>query len=298
MIEIAEKHQFYSFDAQGMEPVTRVESGCIVRFHTQDCYAGLLKTEQTRRADIVHLGPPANPTTGPVYVEGAQPGDTLKVEVLAIYPSDHATMRVRPGVGALGDAVEEEHVRIFPINSTEWIDFDGLRVDLRPMIGVIGVAPKEGQWDTDTPYKHGGNMDNRDITAGCTLYFPVHQAGALFGLGDVHAQMGDGEVCICGLEMAATVDVRLSVVKGRQEEWPMWERDGRWSVMCSEKTLDEAAKDARYAMLRFLKKRVDIPNDDLTMLLSLVGDTAVCQVVDPLQTVRFTLRQRIGDVAF
>ena len=78
----------------------------------------------------------------------------------------------------------------------------------------------------------------------------------------------------------------------------MWERDGRWSVMCSEKTLDEAAKDARYAMLRFLKKRVDIPNDDLTMLLSLIGDTAVCQVVDPLQTVRFTLRQRIGDVTF
>ena len=78
----------------------------------------------------------------------------------------------------------------------------------------------------------------------------------------------------------------------------MWERDGRWSVMCSEKTLDEAAKDARYAMLSFLKKRVDIPNDDLIMMLSLVGDTAVCQVVDPLQTVRFTLRQRIGDVTF
>lgn len=298
MKEIGREHQFYSFDAQGMKPVITAVDGEILRFHTQDCYGGLLVNESVRRADIAHLSPVANPTTGPVYVEGTQKGDTLKVEILAIYPGDHGTMRVRCNQGGMGDAVEEEHVRIFPIHSMEWIDFDGLRVALRPMIGVIGVAPEEGQWDTDTPYRHGGNMDNREITAGCTMYFPVHQEGALFGLGDVHGQMGDGEVCICGLEMAATVDVRVSVIKGRQEKWPMWERDGRWSVMCSEKTLDEAAKDARYAMLEFLKKRMEMKNDDLLMLLSLVGDTSVCQVVDPLQTVRFTLRQSVGAIEF
>ena len=166
------------------------------------------------------------------------------------------------------------------------------------MIGVIGVAPEEGCWDTDTPHKHGGNMDNRDIVEGCTLYFPVHVDGAMFGLGDVHGQMGDGEVCICGLEMQATVDVRVSVIKGRQEEWPVWEKDGLWSVMCSADTLDEAAEDARYAMLDFLKARMDMDIHELIMLLSLVGDTAVCQIVDPLVTVRFTLRQSVGDVKF
>ena len=294
MIEITREQQFMSFDAQGMQPVVRVKDGDIIRFHTQDCYGDLLVNEQVRRKDLVGKSPEFNPTTGPVYIEGASKGDTLKVEILRIKPGDHGTMRLTPGSGKLKRDITKEHVRIFPIDNEGYIDFDGLRVALRPMIGVIGVAPEEGCWDTDTPYKHGGNMDNHDIVQGCTMYFPVHQEGAMFGLGDVHGQMGDGEVCICGLEMPATVDVRVSVIKGVQEAWPVWEMDGKWAVMCSAETLDEAAELARYAMLDFLKPRVKMDMHELIMLLSLVGDTAVCQVVDPLVTVRFTLRQGIG----
>ena len=299
MIEITRDKQFMSFDAQGMEPVARAKDGEIIRFHTQDCYGDLLVNEQVRRKDLVGKSPKYNPTTGPVYIEGACKGDTLKVEILSIKPGDHGTMRLTPGSGKLKRDITKEHVRIFPIaEGADSIDFDGVKVKLRPMIGVIGVAPEEGCWDTDTPYKHGGNMDNHDIVEGCTLYFPVHQDGALFGLGDLHGAMGDGEVCICGLEMPATVDVRVSVIKGVQEQWPVWEMDGRWATMCSAETLDEAAEAARYAMLDFLKPRVDMDVHELIMLLSLVGDTSVCQVVDPLLTVRFTLSQSIGDIKF
>lgn len=298
MIEIGREKQFYAFSAGGMQAVATAQDGDVVRFHTQDCYGDLLTGEEVRRADIGDRAPVANPTTGPVWVEGAHPGDTLKVEILSIRPGRCGTMRLTPGVGSLADAVKEEHVRIFPIQEESWVDFDGLRLALEPMIGVIGVAPAQGEFDTDTPHQHGGNMDNRTITAGCTLYFPVHQEGAYFGLGDVHGLMGDGEVCICGLEMAAQVDVRLSVIHGRQEPCPIWEKDGLWSTMWSEKTLDEAARGARYALLDFLRPRAGIPENELILLLSLIGDLAVCQVVDPLQTVRFTLRKPLPGVEF
>ena len=298
MIEIGKEHQFMWFSHTGMEAVTSVKDGETVRFHTVDCYGDLLVNEAVRRKDLIGISPEFNPTTGPVFVEGAQPGDTLKVEILSITPADHGTMRLTPGHGGLGEAITEECVRIFPIVDGKYVDFDGIRMELEPMIGVIGVAPKEGAYDTDTPHQHGGNMDNRLIAQGCTLYLPVQTEGAMFGLGDVHGLMGDGEACICGLEMPAQVDVRLSVIKGRQEPCPVWEKDGLWSVMWSARTLDEAAERARYAMLDFLEKRVTMKNHELIMLLSLIGDTAVCQVVDPLQTVRFTLRRPVFDIEF
>lgn len=296
MIQIDKENQFYAF-SEGMTAAVEADDGDILRFHTVDCYADLLR-EGMIWDDIADRAPEANPATGPVYIRGAKKGDTLKVEILSITPADHGVMHVSTRSGGLKRAIEFEETCEFPIISSQWFDFDGIRLPLRPMIGVIGVAPQQGCIDTNTPHQHGGNMDNREITAGCTMYFPVHQDGAFFGLGDVHGQMGDGEVCVCGLEMAASVDVLVTVIKGRQEPSPMWEKDGLWASMWSAKTLDEAAEGARYQMLDFLKKRVDMPVNHLAMLLSLVGDTAVCQVVDPLQTVRFTLRERVFDLHF
>jgi amidase len=298
MIEIGRENQFMHFAHEGMQACATAKDGDVVRFHTQDCYGDLLTREDITRAQIGARAPKFNPTTGPVYIEGAHEGDTLAVEILDIVPGARGTMRLRPGVGAYGDRIEREHVRIFPIAPDGSIDFDGLRLELVPMIGVIGVAPKAGAFDTDTPHQHGGNMDNRCIGKGCTMYFPVGAEGAYLGLGDVHGLMGDGEVCICGLEMAATVDVRVRVIHGRQEGCPIWEKDGLWAAMYSAKTLDEAARGARYALLDFLEPRVQMGKEELILLLSLIGDLAVCQVVDPLQTVRFSLRRPVGEIRF
>lgn len=296
MTEIGANRVFEIFEEK-MTAAAEVDSGEVVRFHTQDCYGNLLVNEGVRHKDLVGKAPQYNPTTGPVYVRGAKRGDTLKVEILKIRLADHGTMRLTPGVGALRDAVTEEQVKILEIKDGKTC-FDGVELPVEPMIGVIGVAPLQGEWDTDTPHRHGGNMDNRTIGEGCTVYFPVGQDGAYFGLGDVHGLMGDGEVCICGLECEAQVDVRLTVIPGRCEEWPVWEKDGLWSVMCSAEDLDEAAELARYAMLDFLRRRTGWKVQELVMLLSLIGDTAVCQVVDPLATVRFTLRRPVFALEF
>ena len=297
MIYHLDDSSFITAFAKGLKPVLTVPDGAMVRIRTMDCYSNNLRADNDPRGEAPGPVNSCNPATGPIYIEGAQKGDTLRCEILDIECDEYATMRVRPGVGFMGDRVTEKTTRCIPVKGN-FAHLAGVTVPVDPMIGVIGVAPEEGCWDTDTPYKHGGNMDNHDIVEGCTLYFPVHQDGALFGLGDLHGVMGDGEVCICGLEMPATVDVRVSVIKGVQEQWPVWEMDGRWATMCSAETLDEAAEAARYAMLDFLKPRVDMDVHELIMLLSLVGDTSVCQVVDPLLTVRFTLSQSIGDIKF
>ena len=144
MIEIGRENQFYGFAHEGMQACCTARDGDVLRFHTQDCYGDLLTREDIRRADIGDRAPKFNPTTGPVYIEGANPGDTLAVEILDIVPGARGAMRLTPGVGGLADAVEREHVRIFPIGADGTIDFDGLRLALEPMIGVIGVAPRAG----------------------------------------------------------------------------------------------------------------------------------------------------------
>ncbi len=298
MQEITTNTQFFYFSKEGMRETARVQSGETVLIYTKDCYDNLLVNESLRHSDLKGREPVANPTSGPIFVEGAHPGDTLKVEILSIKLNDHATMRLTPGHGSLGKAVTEECVRIFPINENNTVDFNGMTLPLHPMIGVIGVAPKEGCIDTDTPGDHGGNMDDHDICAGTTIYFPVSVEGAMFGLGDVHALMGDGEVAICGLETEASVTVRLSVISGKQETLPVTEKDGRFAVVASAETLDAAAERARYEMLHFLKKRLPYSYNDLIMLLSLIGNLSVCQVVDPLQTVRFTLSEKIAFLQF
>ena len=160
---------------------------------------------------------------------------------------------------------------------------------LDPMIGVIGVAPEGEDVDTETPGAHGGNMDTRFIRAGSTLYLPVSCEGALFAVGDVHAKMGDGEMCICGLECAATVTVRFSVLRGRREKWPVLLDRGRFYTIASAQTLDEAARLSADALFDFLLARTRVERNELILLMSLVCHLEISQVVDPLVTARASL---------
>ena len=141
MVEI-QSNQLCEIFEEKMTSAAEVDSGEVVRFHTQDCYGNLLVNEGVRRKDLVGKSPKYNPTTGPVYVRGAKRGDTLKVEILKIQLAGHGTMRLTPGVGALRDAVTEEQVKILEIRDGK-IDFDGPVLPVEPMIGLIGVAPFE-----------------------------------------------------------------------------------------------------------------------------------------------------------
>ena len=157
------------------------------------------------------------------------------------------------------------------------------------MIGVIGVAPAGDGINCGTLGTHGGNMDNKMVTEGATLYFPVAVDGALFGLGDMHAAMGDGEISVSGVEVSGKATVTLEVIKGTSIEHPMLENDTHFTQIVSAPTLDEAAKLATQIMAHRITEKSALSLAEVTMLLSAVGQVEVCQIVDPLMTARFTV---------
>ena len=161
------------------------------------------------------------------------------------------------------------------------------------MIGVIGVAPENGSINCGTPGNHGGNMDNKRITEGATLYFPVFHNGAIFSLGDVHAAMGDGEVMVSGVEISADVKVRLSVIKGLSIETPMLENDDICGVIYSHEEIEKAVFHAVRIMNDTVQKKLGLSLNDAGMLLSAVGDLKFCQVVDPERTVMMCIPKSI-----
>lgn len=276
-----------------LSPIVTIDEGETVTVHTVDCYCNVLKADNDPWLELRKHVPGPNPATGPIEVKGAMPGDTLAVEILDIRPIEFGMMNVRPGVGSLGEFVEDCVTKRFDVKDGK-IDFFGRTIDAVPMIGVIGAAtaPADGEIDTETPHKHGGNMDDRHITAGSTVYLPVRQAGAMLALGDVHALMGDGEVGICGLECAAEVDIRCRIIHGVCEDWPVVrDAQGCYRVNCSAENLDAAAYLARVNLLKFLKRRIHtLTNDQLIMLMSLAGDLEIAQIVDPLVTCRMGIR--------
>jgi amidase len=162
------------------------------------------------------------------------------------------------------------------------------------MIGVIGCSPgkDEEAVPCGTPASHGGNMDTKVITEGSTLYFPVKVSGAMLAMGDLHAAMGDGEVVISGVEIAGEVTVKVDVIKGKEITDPMVERNDAFYTIASGPILDAAAKKAADNMFTFLKQRLDLENNELAMLMSVICDLQVSQVVDPEKTARMRVDKK------
>lgn len=297
MLHLKSDKIVYSFSDQN-EPVMTVSPGATIWIETMDCFANQLRSPQDRLETLDW--DQTNPATGPIYVQGAEPGDTLKVTIEKIELDEKGTAVCGEGMGTLGHLLKGSHTRIIEVSEGTARFAPGVELPLTPMIGVIGVAPQSGQSiNTGTPGHHGGNMDDRLVTEGATLYFPVAAEGALFAMGDVHAVMGDGEIGVTGLEIPAKVTVVLEVIKEKAQAEPVLENEDHWSVIVSRESLDQAAAHATEAMFRFLKERVDLAEPDLTILMSLAGQLQFCQVVDPLKTVRFVMPKKyIGQLEF
>jgi len=210
-MKIIENNRVFAFDAKN-ECVAEVMDGETVIFRTHDCFDNQLSEEGSCIGAL--NWDRINPATGPVYVQNAKAGDVLKVEILEIALDKQGVMCALPDNGVLGSLVKEESVKRIKVEEGKVHFNDKLVFDVTPMMGVIGVAPKDGSINCGTPGCHGGNMDNKRIKVGASLYFPVFHEGAIFSLGDVHAAMGDGEVMVSGVEISAEVKVRLSVIKG------------------------------------------------------------------------------------
>lgn len=283
--------KIYSF-SPNHEPIYRAKSGESIVIQTYDCFTDQIKSEKQPLSELDW--DQINPATGPIYVEGAEPGDALKVTILAIETDVKGVMMVGPGLGTLGDQVEEMKVKVMHVRYGRVL-FNQLSLPVRKMIGVIGVAPKEGEINCGTPGAHGGNMDNRMVTEGATLYFPVNVSGALFALGDLHAAMGDGEVSVSGVEVAGAVTVKLEVVKGLKVEHPILENVRNFTQIASAETLDEASKLATDLLVKRLVAYTNLSFEDALMLMSAVGHVEICQIVDPLMTVRAVFPKSILD---
>ena len=276
----------YNSRSATIAPALEIDAGDTVHIHTVDCFENQI-TSNDMDFDTVDWSR-QNPATGPVFVRGLSAGDVLKATIERIELDGRGLATVGPQGGVMKDYIEERHVKFFDLDTeNNTTEFNGMTVPLSPMIGVIGNAPATGHVPNSTPGAHGGNMDCRKINEGAVLYLPVFHEGALFGLGDVHAKMGDGEVGISGLETAARVTVRLEKASGISTNHPVLIDIEGINMMVSHESLDEAVDESVRQMIKLLRPHTGLSLPEIAMLMSLIGETQINQVVDPLKTARF-----------
>lgn len=265
-------------------PILTVESGAVIEAYLEEASDRQLTPESTVE-DLATLSfDPIHPLTGPVYVEGAEPGDLLAVTLHEIELGDWGWVANVPGFGFLADRFPDPYLRIFEFEPGDTsVGFaPGIRIPLRPFPGVMGVAP-----DTDSmlvtipPRQNGGNMDDRDLVVGTTVYFPVLVEGALFSMGDPHIAQGDGEVGGTAIEGPLRVVYELEVIKGAGPiPSPHYETDEFYAVTGFAPTIDEAARNAVEAMIDYLVRSRDLSRQEAYQLASMAGDLKISEVVD------------------
>jgi amidase len=272
-------------------PAARVPDGALVELETADCFSDQIRRDDDRLEAVDW--DEINPATGPVFVEGARPGDVLAVEIERIEMADQGVMAVSDGFGVLAERFSGTECRLVPIADDIAHLPGGVRVPVRPMIGVLGVAPAGAAVPTGTPGAHGGNMDTALIGEGATVYLPIAAPGALLAAGDLHAVMGDGEICGTGVEVAGRVTLRVTIRRDLPIVNPVVATPDVVATVASASTLDEAAILATRDMANLLGAQLGLDAVEATMLMSAAGELRVSQVVDPLRTARFELPKRV-----
>ena len=261
-----------------------VQDGEVFWVEADDCYSGQITDASVKRTDIdISI---MDCAVGPIDVEGAEPGDTLCVEVMAIDLADHGIMVTNCGLGVLGDRITEPDTKIIPVHDGFAHFSDTIKIPLTPMIGVMGVAPKSGEIHCAVPDDHGANMDTKLVKVGSRVYFPVAQKGAGLAVGDMHACMGDGELSGTGIEIAGRMCLKVTVYKDRPIERPVIETYDGIYFLASRPTLDESIKVATSDVVDFLMKKLDLNFPDAYRLMSATCDAQICEVVDDNVTVR------------
>lgn len=279
---------------RSIPPALTVAPGESVRFECLDSSGGQF-TKDSTTADVPNLSfDRINPVTGPVFVDGAKPGDVLKVTIGRFHPSGFGWTANIPGFGLLADQFTEPklHVWSYDADTLAPALWSGVgRVPLKPFAGTIGVAPAEpGHHSVVPPRRVGGNLDIRDLAAGTTLYLPVEVEGALFSIGDTHAAQGDGEVCVTGIESPMYSVLRFELHEGYEipapqfqtpgELTPFAEGAGWYATTGVGPDLMQAAKDAVRAMISHLGREHGLEPEEAYLLCSLAVDLKISEVVD------------------
>lgn len=271
-----------------------IAPGQSVFFQCLDASGGHYKPSSTAR-DIASMKPDrVNPVTGPLFIDGVRPGDCLKVAIEQFEPSGFGWTAIIPGFGLLHDQFPDPRLHLWKydrVAASPALFGAAASVPLKPFAGTIGVAPGQaGPHSIIPPRRVGGNMDIRDLCAGCTLYLPVEVEGACFSIGDTHAAQGDGEVCGTAIESAMNVTLTFDVLKGQAPPAPRFSTPGPVTRHLDKAGYDvttgigpdlmTAARDAVSAMIDLVSTVHAMAPEDAYMLCSVCGDLRISEIVD------------------
>jgi amidase len=287
----------------GVRPVRSIRPGTVLEVWTEDAFGGKVRGPDDLVSRVIEF-PFVNPQTGPFYVEGAQPGDTLAVHFVSITPSrDFAASSTIPFFGALTgtgpihtatlQAPLDERVWIYEVDTKAWTvtyragrgDFT-VTLPLDPMHGTVGVAPAAFEARSSlVPDAHGGNMDTPEMRAGTTCYLGVNVDGALFSLGDGHCRQGEGESCGVAVESAMDTVVIVDLIKNAITPWPRLENDGYVMSTGSARPLEDAFRISQVDIVSWMASSFGLDQLDAYQLVTQVAETPVANVCDPNYTV-------------
>lgn len=274
------------------QPVLTIDSGDQVNFFTREVADDQFDENSTTK-DIETLDwARVYPLAGPVEIRGAQPGDTLEVEMVDLVTGSWGWMSILPGLGLLPDEFPDAYLRIFDLSDGEFIHFtDIIKVPITPFLGTMGVGPEKAEGQVIMPPgTFGGNMDTRHLTVGTKLYLPVQVAGAMFSCGDAHAAQGDGEVCVSAVECSAHASLKFRLIKGKTIPAPQFQTAGALTPKVDHKgfygttgvgpDLMEASRDAIRAMVEHISSTYALDPKDAYLLSSACVDLKISEIVD------------------
>lgn len=286
------------------EPVARVETGVPVTIHTDDAFESRIKTKDDLPSRALATAKFLNPQTGPIFVEGAEPGDTLAVRIQEIEPTrDFAVSALVPYFGGLTSTAMTRTLQE-PLPEKVWVwnlsedgrkisnDDLGVELDWEPFMGTLAVAPDLEAISALAPGPFGGNMDVPDVRPGNTVYLPVWNEGALFYTGDCHARQGQGELCGVALEITSKVTVVFDVIKGKALEWPRIESEDAIMVVGSARPMEDAARIANTELILWLEEEYGFDRLDAYQLLTQAGGLYVGNMVDTTYSLVASIEKR------
>ena len=274
--------------------VAPLHPGDTLDTNTLDCFGGAI----TSPADTLSKVRVENPLTGPFYIEGAQPGDTLVIRFLELtVDGDQGIGAVGPGFGGLSSSTYTpmlnhdlpERIWFFPIDKASAIatfkasdtNFTA-KIPLHPFLGCIGTAPANGEVRSSlVSAEFGGNMDTPETSVGNTLYLPVTVLGALLYLGDGHAAMGDGEVAGTAIEVPMHIKIQIDLIRGKKTSWPRFENEDYLMAIGIGRPLEDATRIAYTELIKWIHDDYGLSQLDLYELMSVAGELHVSEIVDP-----------------
>jgi amidase len=290
MQKLSREHKIYVLEP-GATPAMTIDSGEEFIIETWDAFEG------ERDPAVIDARSLKGPAIGPIYVNGAEPGDALKIDFISITPKETAAHMVMPGRGFLDEEFNQAYPTIIKLEDGHAVLPSGIRLPLNPSMGLVATTPTYPQNTASDSGPYGGDIDLKELVEGSTLYLPVFVPGGLLAMGDCHAVVGDGAVAGTGAECSADAHVRVTVEKGMNIAGPRAMTPDYFVILSHGEDLGPAMRQSVRDMVDFLVKEKGMAPYDAYTLLSVAGDVRVSRTFRPISPVKMMLsRQALAQV--